>query len=461
MSVRVALFTPLSPLRSALVDLIEGLLPPLAAALDITLVIDDNYRPTTRLCQPDSHPHVPWITYAQFQKRPQDYDLLVYQLGDEPNLHGYMFHALHRYPGLLLLHDLVLHHALVELTLNRGNADAYVAEMHYSYGDEADRLVRQVLAGQGEMIYNRYPLVERVLDNSLAAIVSNDYMRERISVLRPEMPVRCVPYHFYLPEGFPADFDGAAFRRSLGLDRCPVIATYGLFNSQKRLEVSLQAFKRLRRRYPSAIYLLVGAPMGDVGLQARLDALGLQDSVRLTGWLDAVDFVKYMFVADVAVQLRYPHIGGTPYTPLRLLGLGVPTLISDIEPLASFPADTVVRIVPEALDEEALVFAATDYMLAHPEVAKAMGSRARAYVAEHHSLARTSAQTVAFIQEIAGRRDVLQRQIEGRRRDIMAPRDETTHLTRLAGKALADLGVLPSDTQALAPVARAIRELTR
>jgi len=166
-------------------------------------------------------------------------------------------------------------------------------------------------------------------------------------------------------------------------------------------------------------------------------------------------------VADVAVQLRYPHIGGTPYTPLRLLGLGVPTLISDIEPLASFPADTVVRIVPEALDEEALVFAATDYMLAHPEVAKAMGSRARAYVAEHHSLARTSAQTVAFIQEIAGRRDVLQRQIEGRRRDIMAPRDETTHLTRLAGKALADLGVLPSDTQALAPVARAIRELTR
>ncbi len=457
---RVALFTPLSPLRSALVDLMEGLLPPLAEALDVTLVVNDNYRPTTRLCQADSHPYVPWVTYTQFQKQPQDYDLVVYQLGDEPNLHGYMFHALHRYPGILFLHDLVLHHALVELTLNRGDADAYIAEMRYSYGDEGERLAHQVMAGQGEMIYNRYPLVERVLDDSLGAIVSNEYMCERIAALRPEIPVRCVPYQFYLPEGVSPEFDGAAFRRSLGLDRGPVIATFGLFNSQKRLEVSLQAFKRLLQRFPGATYLLVGAQITDVGLQARLDALGLQNNVRLTGWLDAAEFCKYMFVTDVAVQLRYPHIGGMPYTPLRLLGLGVPTIISDIEPLACFPADSVVRIAPDTLDEEALVFSAIDYLLSHRRVAQSMAARAQAYVAEQHSLARASAQTVEFIHEIAARRDELQQQIEARRRDILAPHGQTSYLTRVAGRALAELGVLPSNTRALAPVARAIRELT-
>lgn len=458
---RVALFTPLSPLRSALVDLMEGLLPSLVEALDITLVLDDNYRPTTRLCQPGNRTYVPWITYTEFQKDPQVYDLVIYQLGDEPNLHGYMFHALHRYPGLLFLHDLVLHHALVELTLNRGDPDAYIAEMRYSYGDEGERLARQVMAGQGEMIYNRYPLVERVLDDSLGAVVSNEYMRERIAALRPEFPVRCVPYHFYLPEGFPADFDGPAFRRSLGLDRVPVVATFGLFNSQKRLEISLQAFKRLLRRYPTAVYLLVGAPITDVGLQARLDTLGLQNNVRLTGWLDAVDFCKYMFVTDVALQLRYPHIGGTPYTPLRLLGLGVPTIISDIEPLASFPAAGVVRIAPETPDEEALIFSALDYLLGHRPIARAMTARAQAHVDQVHSLARVAAETIAFIHEIAACREELRRQIEARRRDILSPHDQTTYLTRVAGRALAGLGVMPSPAQVLAPVARAIRDLTR
>ncbi len=458
---RIALFTPLSPQRSALVDLMEGLLPSLAETFDITLVTDGSYRPTTHLCQPNSLPCVPWISYDQFQAHPQDHDLVIYQLGDEPNVHGYMFHALHRYPGLLFLHDLVLHHAIAELTLNRGNPDAYIAEMRYSYGREGERLAQQVMTGQGEMIFNQYPLVERVLDSSLGAIVFNDYMRDRIHTMRPEMPVRRLAYHFHLPEGFPADFDGAAFRRRLGLDQRPVIATFGLFNSQKRLEVSLQAFKRLLRRFPNAVYLLVGAQITDVGLQAKLDALGLQNNVRLTGWLDAADFVKYMFVVDVAVQLRYPHIGGTPYTPIRLLGLGVPTIISDIEPLASLPADSVVRIGPETPDEEAIVFSATDYLLAHRDVALAMGARAQAYVAEQHSLARTSQQYVDAIQEIAVRRDALREQIERRRRDVHAPRNATSHLTRVAGRALADLGVLPSNTDALASVASIIHELER
>jgi glycosyltransferase involved in cell wall biosynthesis len=456
---RIALFTPLSPLHSALVDLMEGLLPSLAEVYDITLVTDGSYQPTTQLCQPDSHPCVPWISYDQFQAHPQDYDLVIYQLGDEPNVHGYMFHALHRYPGLLFLHDLVLHHAIAELTLNRGDPDAYIAEMRYSYGDEGERLARQVMSGQGEMLFNRYPLVERVLDSSLGVIVTNHYMCERIRALRPEIPVRCLPLYFHLPQGWPTDFCGAASRRSLGLERCPVVATFGLFNSQKRLEVSLQAFKRLLRRYPTAVYLLVGAQITDVGLQAKLDALGLQNNVRLTGWLDAVDFVKYMFVTDVAVQLRYPHIGGTPYTPIRLLGLGVPTIISDIEPLADFPPDSVVRIAPETPDEEALLFAAVDYLLGHRDVARAMAARAQAYVAVEHSLARTSEQIVDFIREIAARRDALCEQIEKRRRDIQAPRSASTRLTRVAGRALADLGVLPSNTDALTSVARIIHEL--
>jgi glycosyltransferase involved in cell wall biosynthesis len=456
---RVALFTPLSPQRTALADIIEGLLPYWVDELELTVVTSGSYQPIHALLQADHEPHLPWITYEQFQARQGDFDLVVYNLGDEATLHGYMFDALHRIPGLVFLHDLTMHHAVVGLTLAHSDPAGYLAELQYSYGREGQCLFDEATSGRFEEIFDQHPLIERVLDSSLAVVGYNGYMCQRIAALCPDLPVRRMPLQFYVPDGIPTAFDGAAFRRQLGLEGRPVVASFGLFNTQKRLDLVLRAFKRLLARHPDAVYLLVGAFL-DADLRAKLEAMGLSEQVRQTGWQTPAAFTQYMHVVDVAAHLRYPHIGGTPYTPIRLLGLGVPTIISDIEPLAELPADTVVRITPDTAEEELTLCAAMDYLLTHREAARAMATRGQRYVLEHHHLPTIAAQYLDYMREVSARSAELRARIPARRKRAAARMKEPDRLVRLAGEALAELGLWLEHGEYLQPLARALHDLS-
>ncbi|NLG48546.1 MAG: glycosyltransferase family 4 protein [Chloroflexi bacterium] len=459
---RVAIFSPLTPVKSAISDYTEGLLPHLAKSLDLCVVTKGDYQPTNPLFTRDDAP-IPWMSYQEFKRRSAEFDMVVYQLGDEATIHGYMFDALERYPGLVVMHDLILHHAICGLTLGQSNPEAYIAEMRYSYGDEGERMAREVIAGRGEQIVNHYPLVERVLDNSLGVIGHNNYVCSHITALRPELPVRRIFQHFFLPEGFPEDFDGAAYRKQLGLDGRPVIASFGFFIPDKRLGLVLRAFKRLLARHPDALYLLVGGTSPYYNFQEEMAAVGLSRHVRLTGWLTPVPFVKYMYVPDLAIHLRYPHIGGTPYTPIRLLGLGVPTITSDIEPLAELPANGVVRITPNEPDEEAMLFAAMDYLLTRRDVALTMAENGQRHVLEHHAIDTICDQYVQFIQDVAAQQQDRLAEIRNRRGTTHEsfPDCDLAALTRIAGGALADMGVSRPSDRLLLPVAQAIRGLAK
>jgi glycosyltransferase involved in cell wall biosynthesis len=454
---RIALFTPVNPVRSALCDHIEGLLPRLAAQLDITVVTKGDYRPTHPMFEPGHDPHISWIDYATFQRDPDAYDLIIYQMGDEPTIHGYMFDALQHWPGMVFLHDLVLHHAIVGLTLARGDTEGYLAELRYCHGEEGERVAQQVMAGQGEDLLFKVPVVKRVLDNSLAVVGFNGYMCDQVRHIQPDVPVRYIPYHFYLPEGLDPDFDAAGLRRELGLSDRPVLASFGFFIPDKRLSLVLRAYKQLLRRHPDAIYMLVGGWSPYYNLEQELMMLGLAERIRLTGWQTPVPFVQYMQVPDVAVHLRYPHIGGTLYTPIRLLGLGVPTITSDIEPLAELPADGVVRITPESADEEEMLVAAMDYMLTRPDVAAAMAERGRRYVAEEHDVERIVERYIAYIRQVAADKETLTARVALRRTEASsaAPARSAVHA---AASALAELHA-PSTPSIVGPVAEAIGSL--
>ncbi|MGQ9491406.1 MAG: glycosyltransferase family 4 protein [Anaerolineae bacterium] len=455
---RIAMFSPLSPIQTAIADYTEGLLPGLAQRFELTLVTTGDYTPTHPLFQPGGLLAGRVISYDRFRRQTDDYDLIVYQLGDEARIHGYMFDAIPRYPGVIVLHDLVLHHAVVGLTLARGDVAGYLAEMQYAYGQTGEKMARKVIAGRGEElgIYTQYPLVERWLDNALGVIAHNNYVVEEVRRRRPGLTVQQIVQPFFLPDGFPEDFDSTTFRRELGLADRPVIASFGFFVPDKRLGLVLRAFKRLLVHYPDAIYLLVGGHSPYYDLEGELRSMGLGGKVRLTGWLSGVPFVKHMLVADVAVHLRYPHIGGTPYTPIRLLGLGVPTIISDIEPLAELPGDAVVRIKPNEADEEAMLFAAMDYLLTHRDVASAMAENGRKYVSEQHNMDLVISQFAEFLTAIT----VTRKSPASPTRPLNHNQSLPVTLARTAGAALAEMGLQSGSENLLRPLVEAIHSLT-
>jgi glycosyltransferase involved in cell wall biosynthesis len=145
--------------------------------------------------------------------------------------------------------------------------------------------------------------------------------------------------------------------------------------------------------------LFVGNHVG-YDLPARARELDLEEHVIVTGWLDPIRFTELMFIADVGIHLRYPHIGGTPFSPIRMMGLGVPTIVSDIAPLAEFPEGCCIKIPPDQWEEDTLL-TCLDLLADRQEIRKSLGENGRRFLACHHDAEKIAQQYLAFVEQTA------------------------------------------------------------
>ena len=391
---RIAFFTPLSPLRTALADLSEGLLPHLAALVDVDLYIDEGYTPSRQ----EIVDRFTIRSFREFPPRATQYDATLYVMGDNDKYHGYMYEMLQQFPGVVDLHDTTLHRMMINLAFHQRRPDIYMQEMRYAYGIADARIAQQIVSGYGEDHVKHYPFFERVVDSSLGVIVHNGHARWHVLRHCPYARVTPINYQFFLPPGFPDQTDVSALRSRWGLEDRFVVGSCGIFVPHKRLDIFLRAFARFRKRHPEAVYLLVGSHPPNYDLPWLIRKLGLSEHVVLTGWMDPVAFTQHIYLLDIGVHLRYPHIGGTPFTPIRLLGLGVPTVLSDIEPLAEFPEGVCAKIAPDELEEDTLLALLT-YLAEHEGVRRQLGENGARWIQEHHDPARIAAQYVAAIEQ--------------------------------------------------------------
>src|SRR5512139_2079327 len=119
---RLAYFSPLNPVPSGISDYSEDLLPYLAAYADIDLFIDEGYKPTNA----DIVEHfriLPAKRYAPMLRRP-GYDATLYHVGNSP-AHDYILTSLEQHPGVVVLHDFVIHHLVLWRSFRHGDGMAY------------------------------------------------------------------------------------------------------------------------------------------------------------------------------------------------------------------------------------------------------------------------------------------------------------------------------------------------
>ena len=123
------------------------------------------------------------------------------------------FDLLSRVPGLLVLHDLVLHHARAAQFLEakevrdwrtnpgsveareraQGVLDAWRAELEYSYPRAGARLFAAHLGTVGDLLPYAYPLFRIPVEASRFTAVHNRFMADAIRDELPEAPVAVVP----------------------------------------------------------------------------------------------------------------------------------------------------------------------------------------------------------------------------------------------------------------------------
>jgi SAM-dependent methyltransferase len=184
----------------------------------------------------------------------------------------------------------------------------------------------------------------------------------------------------------------------------PLIGIFGFLKPYKRIAESLRAFRRLVRLAPNARMILVGEPHPEFPLESMIRSMDLSMQARVLGFTPIEEFTGYLGACDVVLNLRYPTVGESSGTMLRALGLGKPVLVSDIGSFAEFPEDVCLR-VPVGAGEEDLIFEYLNLLVSRPEVARALGARARRYVEEECNWSSVAGWYAEFLEAVVEGRE--------------------------------------------------------
>ncbi|HEV7922100.1 MAG TPA: glycosyltransferase [Thermoanaerobaculia bacterium] len=253
----------------------------------------------------------------------------IYQLGNNPH-HEWIYDEAIREPGVIVLHDVVLHHLIVEMTLARGDVEGYVAALERNHGAAAGAWARGRAAGlHTEMGNFLFPASIEVANRSLAVIVHNRWAADRLLSFGVQTPVYVVPHPYEerpLPPAEPHP------KRVIGL--------FGFLTTAKRAEVVLEAFRRADD--PNLELLIVGER-----------APNIDPRILTTGYVDDLD--PWYARVDRLVNLRYPTAGETSGTLIRAFAAGKPVAVSDYAQFAEYPDDCVIKIPFGAGEVDALV----------------------------------------------------------------------------------------------------------
>ena len=311
---KVAMLTPIAPERTGVAHYASMLIPALRQHIDLEVIGS--------------------ASRAARQPLPAD---VIYQLGNNP-YHEFVYREAMVRPGIAVLHDVVLHHLIVEMTLSRGDADGYISALRENHGAMGEAWARGRAGGVHSELGNfLMPASIVVANRSRAVLVHNQYAAGVLRFHGVRTPIHVVP-HPYEHIDIASRRDEIRARHAYTADD-RVIGFFGFLNSAKRPEVVLEAFHAARARDPRLRLLIVGEPAPNIDLSAFA-----ADGITFTGYVPDEEFSAHYAAIDRLVNLRYPSAGETSGTLIRAFDAGKLVAVTDYAQFAELPDDCVVKI---------------------------------------------------------------------------------------------------------------------
>lgn len=381
---QIDLVSPLPPVRSGIADYCADLLPHLAARCDLRLVhlpgqpVDEALRSRYRVIELD--------------EAGRDGRLPLYQMGNNPWHLEIWQQALER-PGVLTLHDLVLHHFLIERTIKLHDFEGYrqaLAADHGWIGDAAGRPIRWP-GGSGRSAQFALPAHRSLLARQIGVLTHSEWAKEILEEEIPGLRVRCLPMGVPLvPLADPEA--GREFRRRHGLPvAAPLVGSFGFQTPMKRTEVLIDA---LQDPALAEVHLMVAGEVSPIyGLANYARLIGVEDRVHFLGYLPFDEWEAGIAAVDLCLNLRYPTAGETSASLLRILAVGKVAIVSDYAQSADLPDEVVIKVPVGDGERQALIDRISGLLKEKGELRRLEGL-ARQYIAREHRLEGSAAAMV-------------------------------------------------------------------
>jgi glycosyltransferase involved in cell wall biosynthesis len=376
---RVAYHSPLPPSTSGIADYSALLVPELSRLVDLEVISAPRRRMGTGA------------------------DLCVYHVGNNPEQHGWIVEALRERPGLVVLHEYVLHHLIAGITLVRGEHEAYRRAMQRDAGVVGRLIAHGIIDGVVPPVWEThpedFPLCGEVLDHATGVIAHSATVEDAARGRGYSGPIYRIPHPAWPRPAALAD--ESDLRRGGG----PLFGAFGHQNPTKRAPQLVAAFARVLEDVPDARLVLAGdAP--DAGPIDRAIAAVEETHpgaiVRLP-YVDEEHLWALIAACDACICLRHPTMGETSGIAIRALVCGRPLVVSDVGWFAELPDAVAIRVPVDGTEidalTQALVGLATD-----PAQRERMTGAAQAYVADADAAATAERYRRAIVDVAGGDR---------------------------------------------------------
>ncbi|OJY85969.1 MAG: hypothetical protein BGP23_04730 [Lysobacterales bacterium 66-474] len=388
---RLAYVSPLPPERTGIADYGAELLPELTRHYEIEVVSD---QAEIGACVPLG---CQWRSSEWFDRHAAHYDRVLYQVGNS-SFHGHMFDLLSRHPGTAVLHDFYLGHISAHVAASGSDSGFWTRALYESHGYRA--LLAQCDGAAPGEVARKYPSNWNVLRDSDGVIVHSGFCKRLAASWYGEAATaRMLHIPLLRSKRNPCSREEA--RRALGIsDAGFVVASFGVVNPPKLCDrlVSAWGLSRLAKAH-GGLLVFVGDSHDNAftaSLLGQARERGIEEQVRITGYVDAAIYDLYLAAADVVVQLRASSRGETSAAILDGFASGRAVIANAHGSAAELPADAVCMISDEFEDRE--LAAALESLSDDMARREALGRAGRAYLEQMHDPARIAARYRAAIE---------------------------------------------------------------
>lgn len=166
---------------------------------------------------------------------------------------------------------------------------------------------------------------------------------------------------------------------------------------QKGIEFNLRAFAKIASKYPDLKYTIIGDGPEKARLETLASNLGITNRVEFLGRLPHTEVLAYMAKAEVFSLPSWNEAFGVVY--IEAMAFGKPVIGCRGEGLEDFVEHGKTGMLVKPRDVDSLV-EALDFLLSHPDEAKAMGERARRLVLENYTWEKNAEKTIEVYKEV-------------------------------------------------------------
>lgn len=367
--------SPFPPQKSGISDYSEVLVGALKEYYNITILIE-NYK----LPDSDLYKDIQVLVYKNQEIDFSQYKYVIYNIGNNPFYHSYIYKLCLKHPGLVILHDCVLYYLIAGYY---ESTNQLYSKLYEIGGTEAILVVKQAMQKEKKGILeykdiaSKLPLNKELAESGNKIMVHSEYAANMIKKYMPSSQrLRKINLIKQTKKDTKIIDKNVLFNKYHIPKDAVIVTSFGYIAETKLNDIVCKAVLNLNAELEKKIcYVMVGE--GDFA-----DAYIDNKVIFKTGYVDLDEFNSFLEYSDIVANLRYPSMGETSAAMIRIMEYGKPAIIVSDAWFAEIPEDCVISLKIKEVDR---IEDEIKKLVCDEKFRTDLGNRAKKYVDEFHS----------------------------------------------------------------------------